>query len=67
MECKTPLSVLLTRIGPRKLDSDAIPACFKALRDGIADKVGVDDGSDQITFQYAQRKAKEYGVEIEIL
>lgn len=63
---KPPLVVHLTRIAPRKFDDDNLGAAFKSVRDGIADKVGVDDGSAQIAFKYAQRRGnpKEYAIEI---
>jgi hypothetical protein len=66
---KPPLTVTLTRIAPRMFDDDNLGAAFKSIRDGIADKVGVDDGSAQIAFKYAQRrgKPKEYAIEISIL
>lgn len=47
------------------MDDDGLAASFKAVRDGIADRLCVNDGSDQIAFKYAQRKSKQYGVEIE--
>lgn len=66
---KLPVTVLLTRIAPRKFDTDGLAAAFKSVRDGIADRLGIDDGSDKIIWQYAQRrgKPKEYAVEIEVI
>lgn len=63
-----PLTVTITRIGPRKLDDDNLEGACKYVRDQIARKVGIDDGSDQYTWLYGQRKGKpgEYGVEVEI-
>ena len=63
-----PAVVTLTRIGPRKLDSDNLAGAFKAVRDGIADAFGVDDGDDRYTWRYEQRKGapKEYAVTITI-
>lgn len=60
-----PVSITLTRIGRRKLDGDNLQRGFKAVRDGVADALGVDDGSDRITWQYRQEKG-EYAVRIEI-
>ena len=61
-----PAVVTLTRIGPRKLDSDNLAISFKAVRDQLAAWIGVDDGSDLYVWQYAQEKAKEYGIRIEV-
>jgi len=63
-----PLTVTLTRVSPRKMDDDGSIASLKNIRDGVADHLGVDDGSDLIAWKYAQRKGKpkEYAVEIEI-
>jgi hypothetical protein len=67
-----PCKVTLTRYGPRKLDLDNLAAGFKSIRDYIAvtlfpdSKSGQMDDSDQITWHYEQKTAKEYGVMIEI-
>lgn len=62
-----PIVVKLTRVAPRLFDDDGLRAAFKSVRDGVADKIGIDDGSSLIKFEYAQRrgKVKEYAVEIE--
>jgi hypothetical protein len=60
-----PLLITITRIGPRRLDDDNLAAACKYVRDEIARAVGVDDGSDQYTWRYEQRKGK-YGIEVEI-
>lgn len=64
-----PLLVTLTRIGPRKLDSDNLASGFKAVRDEIARIVGVDDGDEErLIFRYRQERGKprEYGAHIRI-
>ena len=58
----TPITVNLVRLGPRKMDDDGLAASFKNLRDGIADKIGVNDGSDLIKFSYSQETSKTFGV-----
>lgn len=60
--------VTLTRIAPRSLDSDNLPRSFKAIRDGVADAIGIDDGSKRYTWVYDQKKGKpkEYAVKIKI-
>lgn len=65
-----PVTVTLTRIAPRPLDSDDnLRDAFKALKDGIADAYGLPDNDRRFTWVYAQRrgKAREYLVEIEVL
>jgi hypothetical protein len=51
-------TVTLTRVAPRKLDDDNLASGFKAVRDGIADWLGIDDGSPRIRWQYAQHKSE---------
>ncbi len=46
--------VKITRIGKRKLDSDNLAGSQKHIRDGIADYIGIDDGSSQFDWQYDQ-------------
>lgn len=60
------LTVTITRIGKRKLDDDNLATSAKAIRDGIADACGKDDGSDFYTWQYAQEKGDDYAVRIQI-
>lgn len=62
---EVPCIVTLTRIGKRTLDSDNLAGAFKACRDGIADKLKVDDGSPLIEWRYAQEKG-DYGVRVEL-
>lgn len=63
-----PAVVTITRVGIRPLDSDNLASCAKALRDGIAQKIGIDDGDSRITWLYAQRRGapKEFAAEVEI-
>lgn len=61
---RVPLTVTLTRIG-RKLDSDNLASAFKAVRDQVAAELGIDDGSDAVTWEYRQEKGKA-GIRIEI-
>jgi hypothetical protein len=64
-----PATVVLTRVAPRRLDGDNLQSGFKAVRDGVADWLGVDDGNSLVDWQYAQRsgRAGEYAVEIEVI
>ena len=58
----------LTRIGPRRLDSDNLAAALKHVRDGVADALGMDDGDPRLVWLYGQRRGKpgEYAVLVEI-
>lgn len=60
-----PLVVTITRVGPMRLDDDNLATACKYVRDAIAHRVGIDDGSDLYTWVYRQRIGK-YGVEVEI-
>ena len=62
-----PLTVTLTRVAPRMLDDDNLRGSLKSIRDGIADRLGIDDRDPRVKWKYAQRKGKprEYAVDIE--
>lgn len=63
-----PVTVTLTRIAPRRMDGDNLQRACKAVRDGVADWLGIDDGSESITWRYGQEKGKprQYGVRVEV-
>ena len=53
-----PCTILFTRYSSRMLDSDNLPNCFKACRDGIAKALNTGDSpSHPILWRYAQEKA----------
>ena len=60
--------VTLTRIAPRELDDDNLAHAFKAVRDGVADWLGVPDNHPAVRWLYAQRKGppKTYSAEIAV-
>jgi len=62
-----PCCVVLTRLGPsRGLDDDNLAGSLKAVRDQVADWLGIDDRhSDLVRYRYAQRRAKDWAVTIE--
>lgn len=60
------MTVTLTRYGKRRMDDDNLANGFKAVRDGIADALGIDDGSNRIAWRYRQEVAKQYDVQVEI-
>lgn len=63
-----PAVVLLTRIAPRELDDDNLRGALKAVRDGVADWLGVDDRDKRVRWEYGQAKGgvKQYAVGVEI-
>jgi hypothetical protein len=63
-----PCVVTLTRIAPRILDDDNLASGFKAIRDGVADRLGVDDRDPRVQWRYAQRpgKPKQYAALVRI-
>ena len=63
-----PMTITITRIAPRKLDSDNLASSAKAVRDGIAEALGIDDGSELVAWLYAQTKRfpREYGCQVRI-
>lgn len=63
-----PVAITLTRFAPRTLDTDNLASGLKAVRDGVADALGVDDGAARIEWRYAQERGKpgEYAVRVAI-
>ncbi len=59
-------TVRLTRIGPGVLDDDGVVSALKAVRDGIAEWLGIDDGDPRIRYEYAQEQRRAYGVRVEL-
>lgn len=53
-----PCIVTITRIAPRPLDSDNNVISAKHARDGIADRLGVNDNDPRIEWRYKQGKGK---------
>lgn len=51
-----PAVVTLTRVGKRQLDDDNSVCSLKSCRDGIAQRLGVDDADPRVTWRYAQRR-----------
>lgn len=66
---KAPCHVTLTRVAPSKgLDFDNLVSSQKAIRDGVADALGLDDADPRVTWEYAQRRGlrKEFAVVIHV-
>ena len=53
-----PCVVTLTRATPtaRQLDDDNLRGAMKAVRDQVAEWIGVDDASPRVTWRYEQRR-----------
>lgn len=64
-----PCVVTLVRIAPRRLDDDNLSSGFKALRDGIADRLGVKDNDPRVQWRYSQEtgNVKEYACRVVIV
>jgi hypothetical protein len=63
-----PVHVTLTRVAPRALDGDNLQGGLKAVRDGVADALGIDDGDSRVTWSYEQRRGepKSYRVDVQV-
>lgn len=63
-----PCSVRLTRLSAGTLDGDNLPGACKAIRDGIADKLGIKDNDPRVLWSYEQEKVAKgrWGVRIEL-
>lgn len=62
-------AVRLTRItGPRgrELDDDNLRGCLKAIRDGVADWLRIQDNDKRVVWFYTQRKGTVFGVDVEV-
>jgi hypothetical protein len=57
--------VTMTRLGRRNLDDDNLAGAMKHVRDGVADWMGVDDGSPLITWRCRQARG-DVGVMIQV-
>lgn len=58
--------VTLTRTGGKQLDDDNLRSAFKAVRDGVADWLGIDDGNERIEWRYEQRPGGKRQTIIEV-
>lgn len=59
-------TVKLIRLAPRTLDSDNLQSAFKAVRDGLADAIKINDGKPEVVYTYDQEQSKAYGFRIEM-
>lgn len=71
---RTPCTIRITRFAPKGLDAhDNLRMAVKYILDQTCAEImndfrpGRADGSDQLSFEYAQEKSKTYAIKIEIL
>jgi hypothetical protein len=60
------LEVKITRKGPGTLDDDNLRSSLKAIRDGLADWLRVDDRSPLVRWEYGQERAREWSITVEV-
>jgi hypothetical protein len=60
--------VTLTRIAPRRTDSDNLAGRLKGVRDQVAAELHIDDGNERVEWRYAQRKGvpRAHAVEVTV-
>lgn len=61
-----PLVVTITRRGKRRLDSDNLQSSAKAVRDGVADWLGIDDGHEGVEWRYVQEIDSYYTTAVRV-
>lgn len=61
-----PVTVTLTRVGPRALDGDNLQGAMKGVRDGVADALGLDDGSEDVQWLYIQERGGKHEVRVKV-
>lgn len=59
------LLVTLTRVGPRELDFVNLCASLKAVQDGVASRLKVDDASPLVKWEFLQERG-EYAVKVKV-
>lgn len=64
-----PCTVRLVRLSAGTLDDDNLRAALKAVRDGVADRLGVADNDPRVRWEYGQERCKRgtYGVRLELI
>jgi|GEM_PF-1460587 len=60
------ITVVLTRLGGRKLDAANLPSALKATEDAVALMLGADDGDDRWRAEFRQECGGRTGVRIEL-
>lgn len=65
-----PLTVRLIRVyGPmrRPYDDDNLRGSFKAVRDGIAERMRINDNDPRVTWEYEQRKGNKDCIGVSVI
>jgi hypothetical protein len=64
-----PVTIIIDRFGPKRLDKDNLQRALKACRDGAADAYGIDDADPLITWKYGQNATGpgDYSVQFTII
>lgn len=60
------ITVTLCRVSARALDDDNLASAFKAVRDGVADALGIKDNDPRVSWAYEQRRGAKGERSIEI-
>lgn len=63
-----PLVVCLQRVARRSMDDDNLRGALKAVRDALAQILGIDDADPRVSWAYSQRQGnkQEYAVEVTV-
>ena len=62
-----PIEITLKRLGNRRFDSGNLGHAFKAIQDGIADAMGINDGNQRLRWKYEQEQVPKGQEEIIVL
>ena len=66
LRCEVPCNVRIVRVAPSRLDDDNLARAAKAVRDQLAEWLGVDDRDERVSWSVAQTKGgvREYAVRV---
>lgn len=66
LRCAVPCNVRIIRVAPSRLDDDNLARAAKAVRDQLAEWLGVDDRDERVSWTVAQTKGgvREYAVRV---
>lgn len=49
-----PVAITMTRVGGKHMDDDNLRSATKAVRDGLADWLGINDGGNDVRWGYSE-------------
>lgn len=61
-----PWRVVITRLGPRAMDTDNVCTSAKGVRDAVAAWLGIDDGDERIAWEVRGEIARGHAVRVQI-